>query len=128
MKVIKEQVMREDAIGPHEGIEFQLYEQGTKHVILLADDLPLDEAFADAYRLGAEYITVSSDSLLISYIFYRPNHKQQALRLRKLLLEIPQYMGFTREEKIDYERETGQILGYEEWQIEAFIESRFGAD
>lgn len=116
------------AIGPHEKIEFQLYEQNTKHVILLADDLLLDEAFADAERLGAEYLAVSNDTLITNYIFFRPSHKQQALRLKELLLELPQYSDFTREQKIEHERETGQILGYEDWQIEAFIESRFGAD
>lgn len=128
MKVIKGQVMREDAIGPHEGIEFQLYEQKTKHVILLADDLPLDEAFADAERLGAEYITASYVPVITSYIFYRPSHENQALRLKELQMETLQYKDFTRERKIEHERETGQILGYEDWQIEAYIEKLFGCE
>ena len=120
--------MQEKAIGPHEGIEFELYEKQTKHVILLADDLPLDDAFTEAKRLGAEYIIASYDPLVTSYIFYRPSHTQQALRLKELQLEAPWYRGFTLEQNISHERETGQILGYEDWQIEAFIKSRFGTE
>ena len=116
----------EKAIGPHEGIEFQLFEQGRKHVILLSDGLPLDEAFAAAKRLGANYLSVSTDPLVTSYIFYRSSHKKQALRLKELQQEVLQYSGLTREQKIAHERETGEILGYESWQIDAFIEKLFG--
>lgn len=117
-----------NAIGPHEGIEFLLFEAGCKDVILLADDLPLDEAFANAERLAAEYITASYAPLVTSYIFYRPSHKKHALRLKELQMETLQYKGFTRERKIEHERETGQILGYEDWQIEAYIEKLFGKE
>ena len=121
-------MIKEKAIGPHEGIEFQLYEKGKKNVILLSDDLPLDDALDEAKRLGAEYITASFDPLVTSYIFYRPSHKQRALRLKELLLEMPLYNNFTRDRKIEHERETGRILGYEDWQIEAFIQMSFGAE
>ena len=121
-------VMPEDkAIGSHEGIEFQLFEQGRKHVILLSDDLSIDEAFAAAMRLGAKYLSVSIDPLVTSFIFYRPSHKEQALRLKELQQEALQYSGLTREQKIAHERETGEILGYEDWQIDVFIEKLFGA-
>ena len=121
-------MIKEKPIGPHEGIEFELYEKGLKNVILLADDLPLDDAFAKAERLGAEFITATYNPLVTSYIFYRPSHINQALRLKELLLDIPHYRNFAREQKVEHERETGQILGYKEWQIKAFIESRFGVE
>jgi len=106
-------MIKEKPIGPHEGIEFELYEKGLKNVILLADDLPLDDVFSEAKRLGAEFITATYNPLVTSYIFYRPSHKQQALRLKELLLEMPLYNNFTRDRKIEHERETGRILGYE---------------
>ena len=74
------------AIGPHEGIEFMLIEQGKKDLALFGFDYPEDDHYAKAKFLGLgvlefDHGDAGLDGELKSVVFYRPGYQNKAQEL-----------------------------------------------
>lgn len=101
-----------DGIAPHEDAEYQLMAAGKKHLAMFSDLIP--EEFIDDPE-GLKIGVVRSDDGECT-VYYMPGHREAAERL--LALNLSSYgKGFVPE----IEREIGRLLGYEEWQIDAFL-------
>lgn len=101
-----------DGIGPHEDAEYQLMIDGKKHLAMFSDLIP-DEFIDDPAELHIG--VVQSDDGTCT-VYYMPGHEEAAERL--LALNLSSYgKGFVPE----IEREIGRLLGYEDWQIDAFL-------
>ncbi|MEM7377327.1 MAG: hypothetical protein AAF460_07460 [Pseudomonadota bacterium] len=106
-------------VGPHEGREFALYAAGKKDLIYIAHDAAPEVRFAEANGLDIAVLRYrSADSQGESLIGYRPGHRQQAERLRDLILRGTPW---TDREWQRVEREIGTLLGYSDADIDAFI-------
>jgi len=105
-------------IGPHEGIEFRLYREGKKDIILFFSDNDVDIARCKADLLDLGEITCILDDNLIAFIFYRPTCIDKAKRLEQLLAkQVKRSSPLYRQT----ECEIGAILGYERWQVDAYL-------
>lgn len=101
-----------DGIGPHNGREYELMATAKKCVALFFDLIP-DEFHENPAKLSMGRI--SSEDGTCS-VYYLDGHREEAFRLLDLSLGTS-YAGYVPE----VEREIGQLLGYEEWQIDAFL-------
>ncbi|ADZ93383.1 hypothetical protein [Marinomonas mediterranea] len=112
-------------IGPHEGIEFILFDRGEKHVIYFNWDSWPEEHFSAAKLVGAETLIFSQpESESESYIFYRREFESEAKELRDIILS-----GYTAHDDDFEEKEyrIGEILGYTKEDITLYL-SNFGDD
>lgn len=99
-------------VGPHEFVEYELMASGEKHLAMFSDLIPA--AFVhDPCELELGMITSDDKTCTV---YYRQGHREAAERL--LALNLSSYgKGFVPE----IEREIGRLLGYEDWQIDAFL-------
>ena len=108
-------------IGPHEGVEFILFDRGEKHVIYFNWDSWPEEYFAAAKLVGAKSLKFSEqDSEEESYIFYRHGHEAEAEELRDIILSRFTKYNDDFDEK---EHRIGEILGYTKDDVELFIKN-----
>lgn len=97
-------------IGPHENREYNLMSLGKKHLAMFWDIVPY-EFFANP--LGIQYRRLCHDRSMTT-IFYRLGHLDDAQKLMELTTGGHRFDA-------DVERQIGRLLGYEEWQIDAFL-------
>jgi len=106
-------------IGPHEGVEFILFDRGEKHVIYFNWDSWPEAYLAAAKLVGAEtLIFTEPGSESESYIFYRREYEIEAKELRDIILS-----GFTKHDD-DFETKEyriGEILGYTKEDVALYI-------
>lgn len=101
-----------DGVGPHDYVEYELMADGKKNLAMFSDLIP--SAFVHnpcSLKLG---MIRSPDSTCT--VYYRHGHETDARRLLDLNLS-----AYGKGCVPDIEREIGRLLGYEEWQIEAFL-------
>ena len=109
-------------IGPHEGIEFKLIEQGKKDLALFGFDYPEDDHYAKAKLLGLgvlefDHGDAGLDGELKNVVFYRPGYQNKAQELVdavKLSLTRPEDW-----QAVEYQ--IGSLLGYTDHEISVFI-------
>lgn len=116
--------MSDDLLGPHEGKEFILLDNGQKHVAFFSDLVP--DAYYE-FRDREEYDvieipqTARSGKREISFsyrILFRKTHREDAEKFAAILAQgYDDY--FNKGEAI--ERENGRILSYSEEAIEYYI-------
>lgn len=99
-------------VGPHTGIEYTLMSEGKKNIAMFADLIP-DEFIENP--AGIDMDTISSTDGTCT-IFYMCGHNADATRLMELNLST-RGRGYMPE----VEREIGRLLGYQEWEINAFL-------
>ncbi|WP_250528855.1 hypothetical protein [Caballeronia sp. ATUFL_F1_KS4A] len=99
-------------VGPHSEIEYQLMCQGKKKLAMFSDLIPND-FIANPAGLDMEVI---ADPQKTCTVFYMQGHNAEATRLMELNLSV-RGRGFIPE----VEREIGRLLGYEEWEINAYL-------
>lgn len=107
-----------DGIGPHEQQELALMLAGKKHVALFSDFIPADflpYLQQGVFQLQTAFCTVHEGMAFPSFVIFAPSHRQQAETLIGLITQPRRFDAET-------ERRIGRILGYEAWQIEAFIQ------
>ena len=106
-----------EGIGPHEGREFDLMRRGEKDVALFFEIEP--EGLAAILDAGFQFMKflqfTHQGKEHFTHIVYRPSHKAQAIRLKKLVLAPKQGIDPVREHEI------GAILGYTRSEVKAFI-------
>jgi len=112
-------------VGPHEGKEFELFATGSKDLIFFGED-GLPENYQQwATKVGAQEHQFSAGRLN-GFVLYRQGHHQDAIRLGKLVQD-----SLSRPANpVEIEREIGRLLGYDEQDIEAYVEqfqARHGA-
>lgn len=106
-------------IGPHEGVEFILYDRNEKNVIYFNWDCWPEEYFAAAKLVGAETLIFSEpESEGESYIFYRREYRDEAEELRDIILSRFTVSDSDFEEK---EYRIGEILGYTKEDVAVYI-------
>lgn len=85
---------------------------GSKHLAMFSDIVPKEfSENANGLDLG-----VIADEVEMCTVYYMPGYREAAERLFALNIGTRQE-GFIP----DVEREIGTLLGYEEWQIDAFL-------
>lgn len=99
-----------DGVGPHEGREYELMSRGEKHIAMFWDIIPYEFV---VNPLGIQFRRLCHDPSMTT-IFYRLGHLDDAQRLMEIATN-----PCTRDPEI--EREIGRLLGYQEWEIDAFI-------
>lgn len=108
--------MQQKAIGPHEGVELMLMQQGKKHIALFTDFIPADFVpyLHSTYHIKTLFVAQHEGFAYPSFVIYTPEYQKQAEELIQLLK--PELLALD-----DTHRKIGRILGYEEWQIDAFL-------
>ncbi|MDR5771235.1 MULTISPECIES: hypothetical protein [unclassified Caballeronia] len=101
-----------EGVGPHSEIEYRLMCEGKKKLAMFSDLIP-DEFIDNPSNLDMDVI---SDTRGMCTIFYMRGHNADAERLMALNLST-RGRGYIPE----VEREIGRLLGYEEWEINAFL-------
>lgn len=99
-------------VGPHTDIEYKLMCEGKKKLAMFSDLIP--DEFIDN-PAGIEMDVISNPEGTCT-IFYMHGHNAEATRLMELNLST-RGRGFIPE----VEREIGRLLGYQEWEINAFL-------
>ncbi|MBN3758186.1 hypothetical protein G3N95_35085 [Paraburkholderia sp. Tr-20389] len=107
-----EQFSIPEGVGPHEGAEYRLMAEGKKHVAMFSDCIPV-EFFENPLHLDLGVLENTAESCTV---FYMPGYREEAERLM-----VVNAQACNAHFKEDLEREIGRILGYEDWQIEAFL-------
>jgi len=121
-------------VGPHEGRELELMLAGTKPLAMFIEVLPAEAglipeaAFAPHVRSGRlvmrEIITPASgvpdcpEGLSVRHVLYAL--PEEAWRIEAMLLVCGVAASIRRWDE-GLERVTGKLLGYEDWQIDAFL-------
>lgn len=112
-------------VGPHEGVEFELFAKGGKDIILFFNDGLPESVHQLAQAVGAKELVFSAGKLfadseieLIGFIYYRCGHEQQAERLASLVLDSLNQPT----EPFLIEREIGRLLGYAEDDIDVYVQ------
>ncbi|SSY71115.1 hypothetical protein [Alysiella crassa] len=108
-----------NGIAPHEGKELALMLAGKKQAALFSECLPADflpYLENGTFGLHTFFHTMNADFVFPSFIIFKPEYKTQADELMSILQN--QSAGFHAET----ERRIGQLLAYEDWQIEAWIQ------
>lgn len=105
-------------IGPHEEKELELMLAAKKDVAKFFDFIPA--AFVPYLQSGRFHYLVDFQNIdggfaYPTFIIYRPEARGKAEELASLL--TPQLLTLD-----ETHRRIGRILGYEEWQIEAFLQ------
>lgn len=106
-----------NGIGPHEGKELELMLAGKKQVAKFSDFIPasfVPYLETEKFHCKVSFHTIHEDIAYPTFIIYIPEHQEQAEKLIQLLK--PELLVFD-----DTHRQIGRILGYEEWQIDAFL-------
>ncbi|WP_027213811.1 hypothetical protein [Burkholderia sp. WSM2232] len=107
-----ENVLPPAGVGPHEFAEYEMMAARTKNLAMFSDLIPA--AFIhDPSNLHLGMI--ASDDLTCT-IYYRQGYRETAERLLALNLST-RGKGFIPE----VEREIGLLLGYDDWEIDAFL-------
>jgi hypothetical protein len=104
-------------VGPHEGREFDLIRRGEKHVAMFTDYEPdgLTELLSEGgYSAFTDWREIQGNIYPTLFV-HRDSHKSEANRLCALTRTPPK--GFDP----DHERAVGQILGYTESEVDAFL-------
>lgn len=106
-----------NGIAPHEGKELELMLTGKKQVAKFSDFIPAD--FVPYLVRGQFHYLVSfhvtdGEFAFPTFVIYAPQHQQKAQQLLQLLKPELLVLDETH-------RQIGRILGYEEWQIDAFL-------
>lgn len=102
-----------DGIGPHDFIEYELMAEGRKNIAMFSDLIP--SAFVhNPCDLELGMLRSDDDACTI---YYMPGHIDGAKRLMELNTNS-RGAGYVPE----VEREIGRLLGYEEWQIDVFLQ------
>jgi len=108
-------------IGPHEEIEFALFEAGEKHVIYFSWDWQPDDHMERASRLGAKSLVFEDQTFKKNcYIYYRDGYFNIASELRDILNS-----GFSiyDEDWETKEYRIGVILGYTKNDVSLYIKN-----
>ncbi|AEF54220.1 hypothetical protein [Marinomonas posidonica] len=106
-------------IGPHEGVEFILFDRGEKHVIYFNWDCWPEDYFAAAKLVGAKTMRFTEpDGEKESYIFYRDGYEEKAEELKSIILSKHTVDDSDFEEK---EYRIGEILDYKKEDVALFI-------
>ena len=106
-----------EGIGPHEGREFDLMRRGEKHVAMFTDYEPdgLADILADgrfsSFTDQREFRGIGFEVIFV----FRKGHEDTARQLCALTRNPPK--GFSPA----HERKVGQLLGYSDPQIDAFL-------
>jgi hypothetical protein len=106
-------------IGPHEGKEFALMNRGLKHVAMFPDFIPdgLDDFLRDdTFSFFFDRFTTIRHRSFRLFV-YRKSHDSQARELAYIL------STYGKKQRFDpaLERRIGQILGYSEKEITAWM-------
>lgn len=101
-----------EGVGPHVDREYQLMFEGKKTLAMFSDIIP-DEFIDNPANLDLDVMNSEQD---MCTIFYLKGHNADAERLMALNLST-RGRGFNPE----VEREIGRLLGYEEWEINAYL-------
>lgn len=101
-----------DGVGPHEIIEYELMVATRKNLALFSDWIP-SKFVHNPHELDLEMIASADGS---NTVYFMRGHRDDAMRLLDLVLDS-RGKGFEPQ----VEREIGRLLGYEEWQIDAFL-------
>lgn len=100
-------------VGPHEFIEYELMLATKKNLAMFCDLIP-SKFVHNPDELDMEMIA-SADCR--NTVYFMRGHREDAERLLDLTLGA-RGKGF----EPATEREIGRLLGYEEWQIDAFLD------
>lgn len=101
-----------DGIGPHDYVEYELMAAGAKNLAMFSDLIP-SSFVHDPRKLGLGMIASEDGSCTV---YYMHGHRDAAERLLALNLGA-RGKGFVPE----VEREIGRLLGYKDWEIDAFL-------
>lgn len=99
-------------VGPHEFVEYEMMAAGTKNLAMFSDLIPTAFLHDPA---GLDLGMITSDDLTCT-IYYRQGYLEAAKRLLALNLST-RGEGFIPE----LEKEIGGLLGYDDWEIDAFL-------
>lgn len=102
-----------EGVGPHEEIEYRLMVERRKYVALFIEKIIPKEFIENPNRLNYKVLEDEGQNCLI---YFMPGYGEEAKKLL-LLLKRGSNLGFQEET----EREIGHILGYEDWEIDAFL-------
>lgn len=112
-------------IGPHEGVEFDLIRRGMKRVAVFYGYIPEEcdtevelqglQAFALTVPTTADTDRARNEPIEV-LIVHVPDAEKDAWELADIVRA-----DFEGRASIEGIRRTGRILGYEEWQIEAYL-------
>ncbi|ESK40686.1 hypothetical protein P256_01141 [Acinetobacter nectaris CIP 110549] len=120
--------MAHPSLGPHEGKELELMLQNKKELALFYTDSEVPDAFKPYLKSGRLHCkTIKYDLFLkgldgkmyqvIHYIISQQPESKNVLRFVEVLAEIKQ-KGFCP----NLEREVGRLLGYDDKDIEYYIQ------
>lgn len=102
-------------LGPHEGKELDLMRKNLKKVALFYTDSYVPEEFSPYLENKTFHLKELILDRITYYIIYKPEYQKEADELSMILLRNDQ------EVSLDNERKIGKILGYNDEDIEYYI-------
>jgi hypothetical protein len=110
-------------IGPHEDIEFELFEKNKKDLIYFSFDYQPENHEQIASKLGAKCLTfLDKEFKRENYIYYRKGKLAQAQELKEILTSG---IHFKDDDWATKEHRIGELLGYTKADVELYIK-KFG--
>lgn len=114
-------------IGPHEGLELELLLNGSKQIALFFSDYPeLSEEYTHCFNqeilhLTRKIIFIDKNNLpLEAHIVHKNKNDPNVALLTQLLIQS--FSLDDQRQLIDIERNIGKILGYEQRDIDFYIQ------